>query len=52
MKFGNKIKRQKNEENKEELNQEMWVRFYIEYKTGVSIIDSIPHCRTENAFNR
>ena len=29
MKFGNIIKRQKREENKEELNQDMWVRFYI-----------------------
>ena len=25
----------------------MWLRFYIEDKTGVSIIDSIPHCPTE-----
>ena len=24
-------------------------RFYIEEKIGVSIIDSIPHCHTENA---
>ena len=31
-------------------NQEMWLRFYIEDKVGVSIIDSIPHCHTENAF--
>ena len=52
MKLGNIIKRQKREENKGELNQEMWVRFYIEYKTGVSIIDSIPHCNTENNLKR
>ena len=26
----------------------MWLRFYIEDKTGVCIIDSIPHCLTEN----
>ena len=52
MKFCNIIKRQKREENKEELNQEMWVRFYIEYKIGVSIIDSIPHCNTENNLKR
>ena len=25
----------------------MWLRLYIEDKTGVSIIDSIPHCPTE-----
>ena len=25
----------------------MWLRFYIEDKTGVSIFDSIPHCPTE-----
>ena len=25
-------------------------RFYIEEKIGVSIIDIIPHCRTENAL--
>ena len=30
-------------------NEEMWLRFYVEDKTGVSIIDSIPHCLTENA---
>ena len=52
MKFGNIIKRQKREENKEELNQEMWVRLYIEYKIGASIIDSIPHCNTENNLKR
>ena len=27
-------------------------RFYIEEKNGVSIIDSIPHCHTENALKR
>ena len=27
----------------------MWLRFYTEDKTGVSIIDSIPHGPTENA---
>ena len=47
MKFGNIMKRQKREENKEELSQEMWVRFYIEYKIGVSFIDSIPQCNTK-----
>ena len=52
MKFGNIIKRQKREENKEELNQEMWVRFCIEYKIGVSIIDSIPLCNAENNLKR
>ena len=52
MKFGNIIKRQKREENREEPNQEMWVRFYIEYKIGVSIIDSIPDCNTENNLKR
>ena len=33
-------------------NEEMWLRFYVEYKIGVCIIDSIPHCPTENAFKR
>ena len=27
-------------------------RFYIEEKIGVSFIDSIPHCRTENALKK
>ena len=27
-------------------------RFYIEEKIGVSIIDSIPHCHTENALKK
>ena len=31
-------------------NQEMWHHFYIEDNIGVSIIDSIPHCHTENAL--
>ena len=52
MKFGTIIKRQKREENKEELNQEMWVRFYIEYKIEVSFVDSIQHCNTENNLKR
>ena len=30
----------------------MWLRYNIEFKIGVSIIDSIPHCRTENALER
>ena len=25
-------------------NEEMWLRFYVEYKIGVCIIDTIPHC--------
>ena len=25
----------------------MWLRFYVEYKIGVCIIGSIPHCHTE-----
>ena len=33
-------------------NQEMWLRFYIEDKTGVCIINGIPHCLTENALKR
>ena len=33
-------------------NQEMWLRYYIENKIGVSIIDSIQHCHTENALER
>ena len=28
----------------------MWLHFYIEDNIGVSIIDSIPHCHTENAL--
>ena len=28
----------------------MWHRYYIEDKNGVSIIDSIPHCHTENVL--
>ena len=31
-------------------NQEMWLRFYIEDKVGVSIIYSIPHCHAENVL--
>ena len=31
-------------------NQKMWLRFYIEDKIGVCIIDSIPHCLTENVL--
>ena len=27
-------------------NQELWLRYYIQYKVGVCIIDSIPHCHT------
>ena len=27
-------------------NQEMWLRYCIEDKVGVCIIDSIPHCHT------
>ena len=27
-------------------------RFYIDEKIGVSIIDSIPHCHTENALKK
>ena len=27
----------------------MWLHFYIEDNIGVSIIDSIPDCHTENA---
>ena len=30
----------------------MWLRFYKEDKVAVSIIDSIPHCHTENALKR
>ena len=30
----------------------MWLRNYKEDKNGTSIIDSIPHCHTENAFKR
>ena len=30
----------------------MWLHPYIEIKIGVSIIDSIQHCRTENALER
>ena len=29
--------------------QEMWLCFYI-VENGVSIINSIPHCHTENAL--
>ena len=25
-------------------NEEMWLRFYVEYKIGVCIIDTIPQC--------
>ena len=25
----------------------MWFRFYVEYKVGVCIIDTIPHCHAE-----
>ena len=28
----------------------MWLRFYTEDKVGVSIIDSFPHCHTENVL--
>ena len=28
----------------------MWHHFYIENNIGVSIIDSIPYCHTENAL--
>ena len=27
-------------------------RFYIEEKIGVSLIDSFPHCHTENALKK
>ena len=32
----------------------MWLRFYILHNTkiGVPIIDSLPHCHTENALKR
>ena len=30
----------------------MWHHFYIEDNIGVSIIDSIPHCHTENALKK
>ena len=30
----------------------MWLRFYVEDKTGVPIIDSIPHCHSESALKR
>ena len=30
----------------------MWLHYYIENKIGVSIIDRIQHCRTENALER
>ena len=30
----------------------MWLHFYIEDNIGVSIIDSIPHCHTENALKK
>ena len=30
----------------------MWIRFYIEDNIGVSIIDNIPHCHTENALKK
>ena len=30
----------------------MWLRFHIKYKIGVSIINSIPHCLTENDLKR
>ena len=34
-------------------NQEMWHHFYIiEDNIGVSIIDSIPHCHTENDLKK
>ena len=38
--------------NKKELNQEMWLHFNIQYKIGVSIIDSIPQCNTGNDLKR
>ena len=28
----------------------MWLRFYTEYNIGVFIVESIPHCHTENAL--
>ena len=52
--FGNEIwqhyketRPERRKPNKKELNQEMWLCFYIEDRIGVSIIDSIPLCRTE-----
>ena len=33
-------------------NKEMWLRFYIEDKIGVSILDSFPHCQIENALKK
>ena len=30
----------------------MWMHFYIENNVGVSIIDSILHCHTENTLKR
>ena len=52
MKFGNIIRRPREKKIRKRLNQEIWLRFYIEYKVGVSIIDSIPHCNTENNLKR
>ena len=33
-------------------NEDMWLHFYIEDKVGVSIINSISHCHTENALKK
>ena len=30
----------------------MWLHYYIENKIGISIIDSIQYCRTENALEK
>ena len=37
---------------KEAKNQELWLHFYIEDNIEVSIMDSIPHCHTENALKK
>ena len=37
---------------KKNKSQRMLLRFYIQYKVGEAIIDSIPHSHTENALKR
>ena len=32
---------------KRDKNQEMWLRFYVEYKIGICIIDTTPNCHSE-----
>ena len=41
-----------NETSQRGLNQEMLIRFCVRDIVGVSIIDSIPHCQTENALKK